>query len=316
MKMKTCFKCGIEKPLDDFYKHPAMADGHLNKCKECNKKDVRQNYRKNIKHYREYEKTRAMLPHRVAARDAYYKTEAGIESRKKTLARYAEKYPEKESAHRRTYAAILSGELIRESCQICGNKKVEAHHPDYSRPLDVIWLCSKCHHKWHKEVKMNEEKKKSLMELFAEQRQIAEQLETAENPAELMESLDKAVQVKAAGIAIYLERLDSMTAALEETIKKLQARKKAFQNRKERLKEYTLVAMKQHDIQKIECPECTISIQENNPSVDDYEPKLIPAEYWKQPEPVLDKKALLDDLKAGVIVQGARLKQTEGIRIR
>ena len=158
--------------------------------------------------------------------------------------------------------------------------------------------------------------KKSLMVLLDERNQIAEQLETAENPAELIESLDKAVQVKAAGIAIYLERLDSMTTALEETIKKLQARKKAFQNRKERLKEYTLVAMKQHGIQKIECPECTISIQENNPSVDDYEPKLIPAEYWKQPEPVLDKKALLDDLKAGVIVQGARLKQTEGIRIR
>ena len=157
---------------------------------------------------------------------------------------------------------------------------------------------------------------KSLMVLLDERNQIAEQLETAENPAELMESLDKAVQVKAAGIGIYCEKLDGMVAALDDTIKKLQARKKTFQNRKERLKEYTLVAMKQHGIQKIECPECTISIQENNPSVDDYEPKLIPAEYWKQPEPVLDKKALLDDLKAGVIVQGARLKQTEGIRIR
>ena len=163
---------------------------------------------------------------------------------------------------------------------------------------------------------MNEEKKKSLMELFAEQRQIAEQLESAENPAELIESLDKAVQVKAAGIAIYLERLDSMTAALEETIKKLQARKKAFQNRKERLKEYTLAAMKRHDIQKIECPECTVSIQKNPPSADVYEPKMIPIEYWRQPEPVLDKKTLLDDLKEGVVIQGARLRQTEGIRIR
>lgn len=157
---------------------------------------------------------------------------------------------------------------------------------------------------------------KSLMVLLDERNQIAEQLETAENPAEMIESLDKAIQVKAAGIGIYCEKLDGMVAALDDTIKKLQARKKAFQNRKESLKAYTLEAMKRHDIQKIECPECTISIQENNPSVDDYEPKLIPAEYWKQPEPVLDKKALLDDLKAGVIVQGARLKQTEGIRIR
>ena len=157
---------------------------------------------------------------------------------------------------------------------------------------------------------------KSLMVLLDERNQIAEQLETAENPAELMESLDKAIQVKAAGIGIYCGKLDGMVAALDDTIKKLQARKKAFQNRKESLKAYTLEAMKRHDIQKIECPECTISIQENNPSVDDYEPKLIPAEYWKQPKPVLDKKALLDDLKEGVVIQGARLSQTEGIRIR
>lgn len=42
--MKKCFKCGIEKSLTDFYKHPQMVDGHVNKCKSCNKKDVTQNY--------------------------------------------------------------------------------------------------------------------------------------------------------------------------------------------------------------------------------------------------------------------------------
>lgn len=157
---------------------------------------------------------------------------------------------------------------------------------------------------------------KSLMVLLDERNQIAEQLETAENPTELIESLDKAISVKAAGIAIYLERLDSMTAALDETIKKLQARKKSFQNRTERLKAYALEAMKQHGIEKIECPECIISIQKNPPSAEVYEPKMIPIEYWKHPEPVLDRKSLLDDLKEGVVVQGARLKQTEGLRIR
>jgi len=158
---------------------------------------------------------------------------------------------------------------------------------------------------------------KSLMVLLDERNQIAEQLETAENPAELIESLDKAVQVKAAGIAIYLERLDSMAAALDETIKKLQARKKAFQNRKERLKEYTLNAMKQHGIEKIECPECTISIQKNPAYVEVFEEKLIPVEFWKHQAPKLDKKKILENYReTGEIPQGVDIVIKEGVRIR
>ena len=48
MKKKICFKCNVEKSLNEFYKHPAMPDGHVNKCIECNKKDSKGNYAKNI----------------------------------------------------------------------------------------------------------------------------------------------------------------------------------------------------------------------------------------------------------------------------
>lgn len=55
---KICFKCKVEKDLDLFYKHPEMADGRVNKCKECNKKDVRENRDSKKDYYLEYDRNR------------------------------------------------------------------------------------------------------------------------------------------------------------------------------------------------------------------------------------------------------------------
>ena len=41
--------------------------------------------------------------------------------------------------------AIKSGKLVRQPCEDCGKIPSEAHHTDYSKPLDVRWLCRKCH---------------------------------------------------------------------------------------------------------------------------------------------------------------------------
>lgn len=55
---KRCFKCGAFKSMEDFYNHPRMLDGKLGKCKSCTKADVRKNYRKRLKQYRDYDKRR------------------------------------------------------------------------------------------------------------------------------------------------------------------------------------------------------------------------------------------------------------------
>ena len=44
-----------------------------------------------------------------------------------------------------TNRAVKSGKLVRQPCEVCGVEPAEAHHDDYSKPLDVRWLC-KSHH--------------------------------------------------------------------------------------------------------------------------------------------------------------------------
>lgn len=92
---KTCFKCQCIKPLFEFYKHSEMADGHLNKCKPCTRADVSKHRADNIERVREYDRQRGMLPHRVAAREEYAKTDACKESQRKSNKRYRRENKEK-----------------------------------------------------------------------------------------------------------------------------------------------------------------------------------------------------------------------------
>lgn len=56
------------------------------------------------------------------------------------------RHPQASWAHMATRSAIRRGLIQRQPCADCGSIKAEAHHPDYDRPLDVVWLCRK-HHK-------------------------------------------------------------------------------------------------------------------------------------------------------------------------
>lgn len=152
--MKTCFKCGLKKPLTEFYKHKQMADGHLNKCKSCTKNDVSKNYRENIDHYKEYEKSRSNMDHRVKAREDYAKTEEGKLKGNKAKNKWIKRNPIKRMASTVARNAVKSGKILKSNtCESCGisPKRIHGHHDDYAFPLVVRWLCPGCHNKWHKE---------------------------------------------------------------------------------------------------------------------------------------------------------------------
>ncbi len=132
--MKKCFKCGECKPLSAFYKHKQMADGHLNKCKDCARVDVKKNRDSKSEYYRAYDRER------------------GNRQKKCYVREWREKNPIKHLAQEMVASKIRSGEMRRSlACEECGSSErtTHGHHDDYAAPLVVRWLCPSCHRKWH-----------------------------------------------------------------------------------------------------------------------------------------------------------------------
>lgn len=134
---KCCFKCKKEKPLTDFYAHPWMRDGRLNKCKECTKKDVQDNYANKREQYSKYDRARQQNPERRKKKQEYLEV-------------HRKKYPEKNRARRMVQYALKNRILTKKPCQTCGTtENIHAHHTDYSKPLEVEWYCGKHHRMTH-----------------------------------------------------------------------------------------------------------------------------------------------------------------------
>lgn len=133
--MKRCIHCSKTKPLSEFYKHPMMADGHLGACKECHKERARANRWKKVDDKREYDRRRyaesAERRAALAERSAEKAKQPGMEEYRR--------------AHRMVAYHVRVGHMTKQPCQICGAAKVVAHHDDYRKPLDVMWLCQPCH---------------------------------------------------------------------------------------------------------------------------------------------------------------------------
>lgn len=144
--MCVCKRCQTEKSESDFYKNDRT-------CKECRRALVRANRAEKIEYYREYDRKRFQEDPAVRARHkSYAESEKGKEARKRATIKYIERNPLKRAAHILVGNAVRDGKIVNPCVyETCGaTEKIEAHHDDYTKPLDVRWLCLNCHRQWHK----------------------------------------------------------------------------------------------------------------------------------------------------------------------
>lgn len=135
---KRCVRCGETKDVSEFYRCKARLDGLSGYCKFCNHTAKRNWVKANPKRMAELKK-RSNDPRKARER----------------VRRYLKRHPEKARAYKRVKKALERGKLVKPTgCEDCGQEvndryELHAHHEDYSRPLDVEWLCRKCHRQRH-----------------------------------------------------------------------------------------------------------------------------------------------------------------------
>jgi hypothetical protein len=151
MSTKQCTRCHAQRPVEDFYARQAQ-------CKPCIRAGV--NARRLT-----LEATDPAWAEREAARhraksERYRKAGRVTTSPAKMRAlrkNWETLHPNQKIANTAVSNALRHGKLKREPCEICCDTRVEAHHEDYSKPLEVRWLC-KAHH-MARHVEINSERR-------------------------------------------------------------------------------------------------------------------------------------------------------------
>lgn len=138
-KKYICTKCLLTKNADDFWKRET-ARGLHSWCKGCMRYDGQRRYAENPD-----KKAKQVV--------AYRKTRQGRAALSTASKNRAQKRPEAVRAVQAVNNAVAWGKLVKppqcSKCNSSTNGRIEGHHPDYSKPLDVIWLCVLCHKDIH-----------------------------------------------------------------------------------------------------------------------------------------------------------------------
>ena len=152
--MKTCPKCKKEKDYSEFYKQTKSKDGYLTPCKQCRLEADRERRKNNpiwvLKRKMQNAKFHEDNREKIAERKKkWFASDKGKASHIKSSKKWKKENSSKVLAHQAIERAVKRGDIIpKKNCEICNSKfKIEAHHPDYRKRLEVIWLCKICHEK-------------------------------------------------------------------------------------------------------------------------------------------------------------------------
>jgi hypothetical protein len=150
---KLCTKCNQTKDVVHFSKWSRVKSGYQSWCKQCDKEYrekrklshpdiVKKIARDKMRRWRENNPEKELINHR----QHYANRQEKAQNHQRE---YSKANLPKRRAQNIVYRAIKKGLLTRQPCETCGKDKTEAHHQDYSKPLEVNWLCTKHHRRLH-----------------------------------------------------------------------------------------------------------------------------------------------------------------------
>jgi hypothetical protein len=159
----------------------------------------------------------------------------------------------------------------------------------------------------------------NLYTLAINYKQVQEMIEDGadyEVVKDTLQSIEESIQDKSQNIALLIKNINADTEAIKVEEKRLSERRKALENKSTRLKDYLKEQMEFCGVDRIKSTIVSIGIQKNPPVLNIQDGADIPEEYYRQRDPEIDKRKLMQDIKEGFEFDGVTITQTTGVRIR